>query len=188
MGLKEVAIEHKKQRLIRRHQLATSEDPQVREIHFRVAAFQHRKKTNALRHQWLECVEMDELLAEEKTGNVKGISSDGAGVGYGVRRKWSRPQDKHKGERESMLHVFGEIAKANRLVKVTSKPLEVEQVSTVPLHCKPNEKRGHYFCGWLKWRNVVSLDLRWNRIRLGVGVGSETLIMTRPRWITRSGS
>ena len=85
MGLKEVAIEHKKQRLIRRHQLATSRDPQVREIHGRFAAFQHRKKTNALRHQWLECVEMDELLAEVKTGKIKGTSSDGAGVGYGVR-------------------------------------------------------------------------------------------------------
>ena len=164
MGLKEVAIEHKKQRLIRRHQLATSRDPQVREIHGRFAAFQHRKKTNALRHQWLECVEMDELLAEVKTGKIKGTSSDGAGVGYGVRRKWSRPQDKHKGEREAMLHVFGEIAKENRLVKVMSKPLEGEQVSTVPLHGKPDEKRGNYFCGWLTWRNVVSLDLRWNRI------------------------
>jgi hypothetical protein len=68
MGLKEVAIERKKQRLIRRHQLATSRDPQVREIHGHFAAFQHRKKTNALRHQWLECVEMDELVAEVKTG------------------------------------------------------------------------------------------------------------------------
>ena len=46
----------KKQRVIRRHQLATSRDPQVREIHGRFAAFQHRKKTNALRHQWLECI------------------------------------------------------------------------------------------------------------------------------------
>ena len=98
---------------------------------------------------------MDELLAEVKTGKIKGISSDGAGVGYGVQRKWSRPQDKHKGDREVMLHVFGEIAQENRLVKVTSKPLEGEQVSTVPLHGKPDEKRGNYFCGWLTWRNVV---------------------------------
>ena len=44
-----------------------------------------------------------------------------------------------------MLHVFGEIAKENRLVKVMSKPLEGEQVSTVPLHGKPDEKRGDYF-------------------------------------------
>ena len=71
MGLKEVAIEHKKQRLIRRHQLATSRDPQVRETHGRFAAFQHRKKINALRHQWLECAEMIELLAEVKTGEKK---------------------------------------------------------------------------------------------------------------------
>ena len=88
---------------------------------------------------------MDELLAEVKTGEIEGISSDGAGVGYGVRRKWSRPQDKHKGEREAMLHVFGETAKENRLVKVMSKPLEGEQVSTVPLRGKLDEKRGEYF-------------------------------------------
>ena len=71
MVLKEVVIEHKKQRLIRRHQLATSRDPQVREIHGRFSAFQHGKKTNTLRHQWLECVEMDELLAEVKTDKNK---------------------------------------------------------------------------------------------------------------------
>ena len=63
MGVKEVTIEQKKRRLIRHHQLATSRDPQVREIHGCFAAFQHRQKTNALRHQWLECVEMDELLS-----------------------------------------------------------------------------------------------------------------------------
>ena len=68
MGLKEVAIEHKTQRLIRRHQLAISKDRQVMEIHGFFSALQHRKKTNALCHQWLECVEMDELLAEMKTG------------------------------------------------------------------------------------------------------------------------
>ena len=37
LGLKEVAVEHKRQRLIRRHQLATSKDPVVREIHDRFA-------------------------------------------------------------------------------------------------------------------------------------------------------
>ena len=79
---------------------------------------------------------MDELLAEVKTGKIIGISSDGAGVGYGVRRKWSRPQDKCKGERKAMVHVFGEIAKENRLVKVMSKPLEGEQVSTVAASCQ----------------------------------------------------
>ena len=93
---------------------------------------------------------MDELLAEVKTGKIKGISSDGAGVGYGVRRKWSRPQDKQKGEREAMLRVFGEIANESHFVKVVSKPLEENQVSTVPLHDKHDEKRGKSFfdgCG-----------------------------------------
>ena len=63
-----------------------------------------------------------------------------------------------------MLHVYGEIAKENRLVKLMSTPLEGEQVSTLPLHGKPDEKIRKHFCGWLTWRNVVPLDLRWNRI------------------------
>ena len=50
-----------------------------------------------------------------------------------------------------MLHVFGEIAKESRLVKVMSKPLEGEQVFTMPLHGKPDEKRGNYFCRWLAY-------------------------------------
>ena len=99
-----------------------------------------------------------------KSGNIKGISSNGVGVGYGVRGKWSRPQDKHTGEREAMLHVFGEIAQENRLGKEMSKPLEGDQVSTVPLNGKPDEKGGNYFCGWLPWRGVMPLDLRWNQI------------------------
>ena len=67
----------------------------------------------------------------------------------GCGEKWSRPQDKHKGEREAILRVFGEIAKESRVVKVTSKPLEGDQVSTVPLHGKLDEKGGNYFCGRL---------------------------------------
>ena len=63
-----------------------------------------------------------------------------------------------------MLPVFGEIATENRLVKVMSKPLKAEQVSTVLLHEKPDEKRGNYLCGCLTWRNVVSLDLRWKLV------------------------
>ena len=43
-----------------------------------------------------------------------GIASDGVGVGYGVWGKWSRPGDKHKAEREAILHVFREIVKTNR--------------------------------------------------------------------------
>ena len=63
-----------------------------------------------------------------------------------------------------MLHVLGEISKENCVVKVMSKPLEGEQVSTVPLRGKPDEKRGNCFCRWLTLRNVMALDLRWNQI------------------------
>ena len=57
-----------------------------------------------------------------------------------------------------------EILKENHLVKVMSKPLEGDQVSTVPLNGKPDEKRGNYLCRWLPWRDVMSLGLRWNQI------------------------
>ena len=43
LGLKEVSVEHKRQRLIRRHQLDTSKDPVVKEIHERFAAEQRSR-------------------------------------------------------------------------------------------------------------------------------------------------
>ena len=43
--------------------------------------------------------------------------------------------------------MFGEMVKENRLVKVMSKPLEGDRVSTVRLDGKLDEKRGHDFCG-----------------------------------------
>ena len=87
--------------------------------------------------------------AELKTGKRKGISSDGAGVGYGVQQKWSRPHDNHKDEREAMVRVLREIVQENRLVNVMSKPLKGDRVSTVLLNGKPDEKRWNYLSGWL---------------------------------------
>ena len=44
LGMKESCEEHKRQRLIRRHQLATSEDPKVKAIHEEFADFQRLER------------------------------------------------------------------------------------------------------------------------------------------------
>ena len=76
MGIAELAPLHKKQRLIRRHQLANSKDPRVRQIHNDLSEYQaQRDKRGSLKrgtNEWKECVEMDKLLAEVKTNKIKG--------------------------------------------------------------------------------------------------------------------
>ena len=63
-----------------------------------------------------------------------------------------------------MSRVFEDMVKENRLVKVMFDPLEGDRVSTVSrFNGKLDEKRGNYFCGWMSWRFVMSLDLRWNQ-------------------------
>ena len=42
-------------------------------------------------------------------------------------------------------------------MKIMSKPLEDSDAH-------PEEKKGNYFCGWLKWKKVVAVDLRWNQL------------------------
>ena len=44
-------------------------------------------------------------------------------------------------------------------MKVMSKPLEDSDPET-----HPEEKKGNYFCGWLKWENAVMVHLRWNQL------------------------
>ena len=50
--MQESCEEHKRQRLIRRHQLATSEDPKAKAIHEEFADFQHQRKTNDNMYSW----------------------------------------------------------------------------------------------------------------------------------------
>ena len=44
-------------------------------------------------------------------------------------------------------------------MKVMSKPLEDSDPDT-----HPDEKKGNYFCGWLKWKNAMMVDLRWDQL------------------------
>lgn len=155
MGLTEATVLHKVQRVIRRHLLATSKDPCVRQIHEQFADHQKaRAKTGT--NEWKECQELEKLRAEVKMGKIAGQSSEGAGIGFGRRRRL-RPLDSRKAERQEILRVFKEIAEEERLVKIMSKPL-------IASDDHPSEKKGNFFCDWLKWKNASAADLRWNHL------------------------
>ena len=84
--MRSVVGDFKKQQLIKRHQLSTSWDPVVSQIHQDVAALQqhrHKRHTN----EWKVCVEMEKLLAEVKRGQIVGRPTDGEGIGFGVKSR-----------------------------------------------------------------------------------------------------
>ena len=71
LQLKETLAWHKECRLIRRHILSKSKDPQVLAIHEAVSKEQHKSKSNA----WKDCVELKKLndvaLFEKMRGPLK---------------------------------------------------------------------------------------------------------------------
>ena len=66
---------------------------------------------------------------------------------------------KEKAERAEILHIFGEIEEEKRLVKVMSMRLTGEQTAVVPLDGCPDENKGNYFCGWLRWENTLAANV-----------------------------
>jgi len=147
LGMREACEEHKRQRVIRRHQLATSEERKAKVIHEEFADFQCQRKTN----EWKETPELGKLQAEAKIRQVMGQAADGAGIGFGYQLR-GRPC-------EEMLRVFKEIYEEERLVNVMSKILEDSDPNT-----HTDEKKGNYFCAWLKWKNAMMVDLRWDQL------------------------
>ena len=115
LGIPELHVELKKQRLIRRHQLRNSQDPRVRRIHQDFSDAQHRQhslltlkawKRPSLREEWKECVHEQSLLTEVKTNKIKGNCQIGtAGVGFGPRKLQSRSLSGPKRERERRCSV-----------------------------------------------------------------------------------
>ena len=81
LGIPELCITHKKQRIIRRHQLANSTDPRVHAIHEEFARNQRRLenkgngdwKRNQKQgtNEWKECCQLDTLVAEVKMNKIK---------------------------------------------------------------------------------------------------------------------
>ena len=54
-------------------------------------------------------------------------------------------------QRAEILRIFGEIEEERRLVKVMSMRRTGDQIAVVPLNGCPDDKKGNYFCGWLRW-------------------------------------
>lgn len=171
LGWKEATVEHKKAQLIRRHQLATSKDPKVREIHERVAEGQRaRNKDGKINkkgktNEWKVCCELDRLLAEAKVSKIiMNPSKNRAGLGFKARSRVAG-MSADKVARAEILRIFGEIEAEKRLVYVMNRPLTGEQTAAVPLDGCPEEKKGNYFCGWLKWKDTQPPDMSWALIR-----------------------
>ena len=169
LGWKEVRVEHKKNQLIRRHQLQSSRDPQVKEIHERFADGQRAKnkdgkiKKDGRTNEWKVTCELDQLLAEAKVSKMILNPTSGTGLGYKPRTR-AAGMSKEKAERAEILRIFGEIEEEKRLVKVMSKPLIGEQTAIVPLDGCPDEKKGNYFCGWLRWENTLAANVQWETL------------------------
>ena len=71
---------------------------------------------------------------------------------------------KEKAERAEIIRIFGEIEKEKRLVKVMSKTLSGEQTAVVLLDGCPDENKGNYLCGWLRWENALAANVQWKTL------------------------
>ena len=170
LGWKEARVEHKKAQLIRRHQLATSKDPTVREIHERFAEVQRARnkdgkiKKKGKTNEWKVCCELDLLLAEAKVSKIiMNPSKNRAGLGFNARSRVAG-MSADKVERAEILRIFGEIEAEKRLVKVMNRPLTGDQTTVVPLGGCPEEKQGNYFCRWLQWEDTQSAGMKWSTL------------------------
>ena len=137
LQLKEMCSWHKQNRLIRRHILASSSDPQVVAIHNNTAASQKSSKART----WRDCVELESLQNVVKFEKMRGtIHKGGAGLGWGskMRKACSVAGD----ERQSILRVFKEITEEKRIVDVVTNLTS--------------------FGEWVKWGSAMQLDRRWH--------------------------
>ena len=70
LNIPELCVVHKKQRLIRRHQLANNADARVRAIHEEFTRHEkHRQKRGT--NEWKETCQMESLLAEVRMNKIK---------------------------------------------------------------------------------------------------------------------
>ena len=126
LGWKEVRIEHKKAQLIRRHQLQSSRDPQVKEVHERFADGQRaRNKDGKIQkdgrtNEWKVTCELDQLLAEAKVSKMIMNPTSGTVLGYKPRTR-AIGMSQAKAQHAEILRIFGEIEEEEkRQVKVMS--------------------------------------------------------------------
>lgn len=143
LGLTQATEHFMKQQLIRRHQLAHSNDPTVRSIHNEVVASQKSRKARGT-NEWKVGLELEKLVAEVKTSKMVGRASQGAGVGYGVRL--SKAKTKSQLERTLAMSIFHEMEESKRVVEVITNK--------------------EHFGEWVRTHDVIGLDMRWESLAL----------------------
>lgn len=142
LQLKEMCSWHKKQRLIRRDLLATSEDPQVRVIHESVLKRQERRAANKT-NEWKDCIELRSLKHVVMHEKMRGPLKLGrGGLGWGSR--CAQKQSGEKEERQAMLQVFQEETEHKLIVSV------ITNLS--------------HWGEWTKWEAAMQLDPRWHSL------------------------
>ena len=100
--------------------------------------------------------ELDQLLAEAKVSQMIMNPSSGTQLGYRPRNR-AAGMSQEKAERAKILRIFEKIKEGKLLAKVMCEPLIGEQTAIVPLDRCRDEKKGNYFCGWLRWENALAV-------------------------------
>ena len=128
---------HKECRLVRRHILSKSKDPQVLAIHEAISKEQHNSKSNA----WKDCVELKKLNDVALFEKMRGPLKEGrSGLGWGSRRVIRKSPE--KSEREAILRIFREITEEERVTHVVTNL--------------------QHFGEWVKWKAVMQVDRKWH--------------------------
>ena len=128
---------HKECRLVRRHILSKSKDPQVLAIHEAISKEQHNSKSNA----WKDCVELKKLNDLALFEKMRGPLKEGrSGLGWGSRRVIRKSPE--KSEREAILRIFCEITEEERVTHVVTNL--------------------QHFGEWVKWKAAMQVDRKWH--------------------------
>jgi len=140
LQLKEMMSWNKQNRLIRRHILSTSSDPQVQAIHKMVSAKQNSSNTN----EWKDCKELESLKQVFMFETMRGpLRQASVGVGWGHRRQ--QAQSTVKEERAAILRIFKEQTEESRMAEVLTRLTATGE--------------------WIHWHeSVLQLDARWHSL------------------------
>ena len=141
----------------------------MKAIHERFADGQRAKnkdrkiKKDGRTNEWKVHCELDQLLAEAKVSKMIMNPTSGTGLGYKPRTR-AAGMSKEKPQCAEILRIFREIEEEKRLLEVMSKTLAGEQTAVVPLDGCPDEKKGTYFCDWLRWESALAANVQWETL------------------------
>ena len=141
LQLKEMCTWHTKNRLVRRHILSTSKDPQVRAIHEGVTAEQ-AKRAESKTNEWKDCMELRSLTQAVVFEKMRGsLKQDDCGLGWGSRYV---TMSKEKAERQAILRIYQEEVEQKLIVNVLTNL--------------------QHFGEWVKWEAAMQIDKRWHSL------------------------